>query len=77
MSDVKRWTVLVDIDEYDGCIRAIARLRTGDNDRAVGTGMARLDPAEREGPPIGGELATARALSELSYRLLNAVTQGL
>lgn len=77
MDDVKRWTVLIDIDECDGCVRAIARLHTGDNDRTVSAGTARPGPAEQDGPPIADELATARALSQLSHRLLNTLTRDL
>jgi Domain of unknown function (DUF1876) len=72
MEEVKRWTVAVDIDEHDGRTRAIARLQTSDAERIVGVGLARLNPADRNVPAIGDELATARALSELSHHLLHA-----
>lgn len=71
MHEAKRWTVSIDIDEYEGRTRAVARLHTRDSDRVVGTGLARLNPADRDVPEIGDELAAARALSELTHRLLD------
>ena len=72
MHETKRWTVHIDIDEHDGRTRAVARLHPHDNDRLVGVGLARLNPADRDVPEIGDELATARALSELGHNLLEA-----
>jgi hypothetical protein len=71
MNATKRWTVVVDIDEHDGRTRAVAKLSTDDAD-LVGTGLARLSPDDHDVPEIGDELATARALSELSHTLLDA-----
>lgn len=71
MHENKRWTVSIDIDEHDGRTRATARLRTGDTDVLVGTGLARCSPQDVDVPEIGDELATARALSDLSHRLLD------
>lgn len=71
MDDFKRWTVIVDIDEHDGRTRAVARLHNRESDRLIGIGTASLNPAERDMPEIGDELATARALSELSHRLVS------
>ena len=72
MDAVKTWTVQVDIDEHEERTRAIARLRTGGDQSLAGTGLARLNPRDRNVPQIGDELAVARALSELSHRLLDA-----
>lgn len=68
----KRWTVTIDIGEHDGRTRAHARLHTQDTDQLVGVGLARLNPADRDVPEIGDELAAARALSDLAHRLLDA-----
>ncbi|GLY70546.1 dsRBD fold-containing protein [Amycolatopsis taiwanensis] len=38
----------------------------------VGVGDARLNPADRNVPEIGDELAVSRALSDLAHRLLDA-----
>lgn len=75
MNEAKRWTVIIDIDEHDGRTRAVARLHTRDSDRLVGVGLARLNPADRDVPEIGDELASARALSELSHSLLSAAAE--
>jgi len=75
VDDVKQWTVTIDIDEHDGHTRAIARLHDRDTERLTGVGLARLDPADRDVPEIGDEIAAARALSDLSHRLLATATE--
>jgi uncharacterized protein DUF1876 len=66
MEDVKRWTVIVDIDEVDG---AVARLHDRTSDRLIGEGVALVGPIERVAPAVGPEVATARALRRLSEQL--------
>lgn len=68
----KRWHVEIQIDEYEGRTRALARLHNRDETGLVGLGLARLNPADRDVPEIGDELAVARALSDLSHQLLEA-----
>ena len=75
MDDVKQWTVTIDIDEHEGHTRAVARLHDRDSERLTGVGLARLDPADRDVPEIGDEIAAARALSDLSHRLLQTATE--
>jgi hypothetical protein len=77
MDAVKTWTVQVDIDEHEGRTRAVARLSTGGADALAGTGLARLNPADRNVPGIGDELAAARALSELSHLLLDVAARDI
>jgi len=77
MDAVKTWTVQVDIDEHEGRTRAVARLDTGAARSVAGTGLARLNPADRDVPRIGDELAVARALSELSHLLLEAAARDI
>ncbi len=77
MDQVKQWTVSVDIDEHEGKTRAVARLQTGDVDHLTGVGSARLNPADRDIPKIGDELAVARALSELGHKLLDAAANDI
>ncbi|WP_214370544.1 DUF1876 domain-containing protein [Pseudonocardia sp. H11422] len=77
MDNVTQWTVSIDIDEHDGRTRAVARLHTHDSDRLVGVGLARLSPEDRDVPKIGDELAVARALSELSHRLLSTAADDI
>jgi hypothetical protein len=74
MAAVKRWTVDVFIDEDEGRTYADARLHTGADTHLVGVGRARLNPADRNIPEIGDELAAARALSDLSQVLLVTAT---
>lgn len=71
MIEAKRWTITVTIDEHDGRTRARARLHTRDGER-TGVGLARLDPADRDVPEIGDELAAARAVLDLGQQLLSA-----
>ena len=68
----KRWTVEIQIDEHQGRTRALARLHNRDETGLVGLGLARLNPADRDVPEIGDELAVARALSDLGHQLLDA-----
>jgi hypothetical protein len=75
--EAKRWSVDIEIDEHDGKTRAVARLHTRDRADLVGVGLARLNPADRDVPEIGDELATARALSELSHRLFDAAAEDI
>lgn len=68
----KRWRVDIQIDEHEGTTRALAQLHNLDETGLVGVGLARLNPADRDVPEIGDELAVARALSHLSHQLLDA-----
>jgi hypothetical protein len=77
MDAVKTWTVRVDIDEHEDRTRAVARLRKGRDQPLAGTGLARLNPADRNVPQIGDELAVARALSELSHLLLDVAARDI
>lgn len=77
MDQTKRWTVTIDIDEHDGRTRAVARLQTRDSDTLAGFGLARRNPADPDVPEIGDELAAARALSDLSHRLLDTAASDL
>ena len=72
MDDMKRWTVVVDIDEADGAVHAVARLHDRTSDRLIGEGRALVGPIERVAPAVGPEVATARALRRLSEQLATA-----
>jgi hypothetical protein len=69
----RTWTVEVTIneDEDDRRTRAVAVLRTEARPQVRGQGEARRAPRDREVPEIGDELATARALADLAYHLLD------
>jgi len=66
------WSIDLDLGEIHGHTRAVARLNTKDDTALVGTGFARLNPADRNVPEIGEELAAARALHDLADKLLGA-----
>jgi hypothetical protein len=73
MVSMKRWSVDIYVDEDgDGHTYAEARLHSGADIMLVGVGRARLNPADRDVPEIGDELAAARALNDLGHRLLIA-----
>lgn len=73
----KSWSVRIDLGEHDGKTRAIAHLHTGDRTSLIGTGLARLNPADPNVPEIGDELAAARALSQLAHALLEAAADDI
>lgn len=70
----KDWVVTVSVDEYGGQTRAKARLRWRDQE-AVGVGLARMAPHARYSARVGDELAVARALSDLSRRMMAGAVQ--
>jgi hypothetical protein len=65
----KNWTVDVKVDEHEGLTHARARLQWRE-EKMIGVGWARLDPADRNIAEIGDELAVARALTDLGKRML-------
>jgi hypothetical protein len=77
MIHTRTWTVDIDIteDESERFTHAAAALRSGVRHPLRGEGEARRRPADTEVPEIGDELATARALADLAYKLL-AMTAG-
>ena len=70
MTTAKHWTIDVYIGEDDHSTHAEARLHGDAGTDLIGTGDARLHPADSNVPEIGDELAVARALSDLGHRLL-------
>ncbi|GAA3515119.1 DUF1876 domain-containing protein [Actinocatenispora rupis] len=66
----KRWRVDIFVDEHEGSTYAEARLQTGEAASLVGIGRAHMNPADKDVPEIGDELAVARALNDLGHRLL-------
>lgn len=73
----RTWNVEIVITEHDDERRTHAEARLHSDTRTVlhGEGVARRRPKDREVPEIGDELATARALADLAYKLLD-VTAG-
>ena len=75
MDEIMTWSVTIDIGEHDGHTKALAHLHTRDTRRLAGVGFARLAPTDRDVPEIGAELATARALADLSRILMALATE--
>jgi hypothetical protein len=67
----KVWTLEIAIGENADETEAQARLGVDDTEM-VGWGRARRNPHDPARPRVGEELAVARALSDLSHRLLDA-----
>ncbi|MCW2912635.1 MAG: hypothetical protein JWN52_703 [Actinomycetia bacterium] len=67
--EVKEWNVQIYISEDSDATVARAVLHTRDTGKVTGTGLARRNPADRDVPEIGDELAVSRALADLSDRL--------
>jgi len=72
-----RWSAGLTIIETDGRTHAEARLVMPGGDELVGRGDARRNPADREVPLIGEQIAAARALSDLTGQLLHAAAAGI
>jgi hypothetical protein len=69
MTDRKTWTAEIVLEETVDRTDAFVTLRTGDAE-CIAEGHARRNPQDPNVPRIGEELATARALSALSGKLL-------
>ena len=70
------WSVEVFLTEEPESTRADAVLEVGDR-KFRGYGQARRNPVDPDVPRIGEELATARALSDLSHQLLHAAASAI
>jgi hypothetical protein len=66
----KTWAVQVRLDEDGDDTRAEAVLTMENKTEIRGQGWSRRNPRDEADPRIGDELATARALSELTHQLL-------
>lgn len=77
MSEIDRWSVELSIGEHDGETHAQARLIMKNDEPLFGRGKARRNPADPYVTEIGEEIAVARALSDLSHKLLNAAAMDI
>ena len=77
MNTQSRWSMEVFVAEIDGETDAEARLAKADSRHFWGRGKAKLDPADRNMAMIGEEIAIARALSDLSHKLLHSAAVGV
>jgi hypothetical protein len=71
------WSMAVFVAEIDGETDAEAFLTRADDRNFSGRGKAKLNPADRDVAMIGEEIAIARALSDLSHKLLHAAAAGV
>jgi len=70
MHDTRRWSVEIFVGEDDGRTYAEAALHDDIGNSVTGTGQAQVAPTDRNVPEVGDEIAVARALGDLSHRLL-------
>jgi len=77
MNGNEDWPVSVSIAETDGQTRVEARLVMPGGAQLAGHGQARRNPADREVPRIGAQLAPARALADLAGQLLHAAATAI
>lgn len=77
MPTEKNWTAEVAITEEGRTVTARARLSGRDGEGMTGEGTARCNPRDENVPEIGDELATARALADLSHQLLHAAASDI
>ncbi len=76
MAEEKNLTLDISLSEDERHTEARAVLRIGDAE-LTGEGVARRNPEDPNVPVIGEELATARALSDLSHKLLEASARAI
>ena len=77
MNTDDHWSMEVFVAEIDDETDAEARLTKADNRNFSGRGKAKLNPADRNVAIIGEEIAIARALSDLSHKLLHSAAIGV
>ena len=65
------WHIDVEFDEDETKTRAALLLRLPDGIEPRSRGHAMRNPSDQPQPRIGEEIATARALSELTHQLLD------
>lgn len=70
------WTIEIIFTEDEDRTVAHARMRAGDRE-LVGWGRSRRNPVDPDVPAIGEELAAARALSDLSHRLVHEAADAI
>lgn len=76
MENQKIFTVEVRVDETENRTNAKAVTTIGPT-TAAGSGQARRNPSDPNVPHIGEQLATARALSDLGHKLLDAAADAI
>ncbi len=77
MGAENRWSMEVFVADLEGETDAEVRLTRADNRIFAGRGKAKLNPADQNVTVIGEELALARAMSDLSHKLLHSAAVGV
>ncbi|GLI27732.1 hypothetical protein ARHIZOSPH14_19740 [Agromyces rhizosphaerae] len=77
MYATKHWDVTVEIDEEEDTTTARASVVTPSGQDVTGVGKADRNPHDPNVPAIGDELAVARALRNLSERLLHTTERDI
>ncbi|MDR7300667.1 DUF1876 domain-containing protein [Haloactinomyces albus] len=75
MHDTRTLTLNMEVVESEMKTTADATMATGSGRIVHGHGTARRHPDDPDIPQIGDEIAAARALSELSHKLLDTAAQ--
>ncbi len=70
----KALTIEISINEVKPITQAEAHLTGFGGSELVGRGTARCNPGDENIPDIGDELATARALNDLTHQLMHTAT---
>jgi hypothetical protein len=76
MAETRVWSIEVIFTEDEDRTRADAVLTVGDQ-RFHGWGRTRRNPTDPDVPKIGEEIAAARALSNLSGKLIHAAADAI
>ncbi|BBZ12792.1 DUF1876 domain-containing protein [Mycobacterium branderi] len=72
----KKWTFEVAVDQHPNDTRAKATVHWRGRE-LTGTGLAHRNPADRDVPAIGDQLAVARALTDLADQLFAATASDI
>ncbi|WP_269853148.1 DUF1876 domain-containing protein [Streptomyces sp. RPT161] len=73
----KALTIEISINEVQPITQAEAHLSGFGSSELVGRGTARCNPGDENIPDIGDELATARALNDLTHQLMHSATMDI
>jgi hypothetical protein len=77
VSTIDQWPVEISLSEVGRETTAEARLIRAGGPQLSGHGAARRNPDDREVTEIGEEIAAARALSDLAYKLLSTAADSI
>jgi len=77
MNQTRTLPLQVHLVERDSDTTADVTLTLDSGEQLRGHGMSHRSPRDPDVPEIGDELATARALSELSHRLVESAAESI